>query len=69
MDFKDQYCRAVFVIGVPFPPIMDPKVKGKEKYADSLYVPNPDSKKNEVRVCDLHFLVYNVLVRVADSLF
>lgn len=48
MDFKDQYCRGVFIIGVPFPPIHDPRVKGKQQYAESLTYFNPEKKKEEV---------------------
>lgn len=48
MDFKDQYCRGVFIIGVPFPPVQDPRVKGKEKYAESLVVFNSNTGIEEV---------------------
>ncbi|KAK6621459.1 hypothetical protein RUM44_001266 [Polyplax serrata] len=47
MDFKDMYCRGVFVIGVPFPPIQDPRVIGKQKYAESLMLYNSVTKTEE----------------------
>lgn len=29
IDFTDELCRAVFIVGVPFPPINDIKIKLK----------------------------------------
>lgn len=26
LDFSDDYTRAVFVVGIPYPPVFDPKV-------------------------------------------
>lgn len=34
IDFKDNHARAVILVGVPFAPCMDPKVRQKQKYLD-----------------------------------
>ncbi|KRX10391.1 hypothetical protein PPERSA_10490 [Pseudocohnilembus persalinus] len=35
-DFPDDLCRAVIVVGIPFPPIMETKVEQKRKYLDEI---------------------------------
>jgi len=36
LDFSDCNGRAVVITGLPFPPVMDPKVKLKMKYLDEV---------------------------------
>lgn len=36
------------MVGVPFPPIKDPRVIGKEKYSEGLRIENPVTKQLEV---------------------
>nr|QBK46520.1 DNA repair helicase rad3 [Philasterides dicentrarchi] len=35
-DFPDGLCRAVFMVGIPFPPLMDIKVNQKKKHLDAM---------------------------------
>jgi regulator of telomere elongation helicase 1 len=37
LDFADDLTRAVFVVGIPFPPVNDLKIKAKKEYLDHLY--------------------------------
>ncbi len=37
LDFADDLTRAVFVVGIPFPPVYDLKVRAKKEYLDLLY--------------------------------
>lgn len=37
LDFSDQLTRAVFIIGIPFPPIMDLNIKAKKEVNKILY--------------------------------
>ncbi len=37
LDFSDDLTRAVFVVGIPFPPVNDLKVRAKKEYLDLLY--------------------------------
>ena len=50
MDFKDQYCRAVFIIAVPYPPVGDPRIKGKNEFAQLYRFFSPKTKREEVRL-------------------
>ena len=34
IDFADDLCRAVFLVGVPFPPIKDRKIVMKKEFLD-----------------------------------
>lgn len=52
MDFKDQYCRGVFIVGVPFPPVQDPKIKGKQTYCEDLTYLNPEKNVVEVKILE-----------------
>lgn len=36
IDFKDEACRCVVITGIPFAPYLDPKVKLKREYLDSV---------------------------------
>lgn len=76
MDFKDQYCRGVFIIGVPFPPIQDLRVIGKQKYSESLMIYNEKTKTEEVslsfkeRIKDLNVIInlpFNPIVEIVQS--
>ncbi|XP_008552312.1 regulator of telomere elongation helicase 1 homolog [Microplitis demolitor] len=40
LDFSDNYGRAVLVTGLPYPPMMDPRVLLKQKYLDEVRVKN-----------------------------
>lgn len=35
-DFPDGLCRAVFLVGIPFPPVNDIKVDQKKQYLDKI---------------------------------
>jgi Rad3-related DNA helicase len=35
IDLSDELCRAVVVVGVPFPPVKDLKVLNKREYLDA----------------------------------
>lgn len=37
IDLNDELCRAVFVVGIPFPPTQDSKVKAKQDYVQRIY--------------------------------
>lgn len=45
LDFADARARAVLVIGLPYPPLNDPKVVLKREYLD-----NGKKKKSSVRI-------------------
>lgn len=34
IDFKDNFARAVILVGIPFAPYLDPRVRQKQKYLD-----------------------------------
>lgn len=36
MNFSDSMARAVFIVGIPYPPIQDPMIKLKQEYLDSM---------------------------------
>lgn len=37
IDFSDELCRAVFMIGIPYPPIKDIKIASKKQYIDKIF--------------------------------
>lgn len=37
IDFSDKLCRAVFIVGIPFPPIQDKKIEQKKAQIDKIY--------------------------------
>lgn len=36
LDFADNNGRAVVIIGIPYPPIKDPKIQLKQKYLEEI---------------------------------
>ena len=36
LDFADNNGRAVVIIGIPYPPVKDPKIQLKQKYLDEI---------------------------------
>jgi Rad3-related DNA helicase len=37
IDFVDELARAVFLIGIPFPPIYDKRIEIKKNYMDRVF--------------------------------
>jgi regulator of telomere elongation helicase 1 len=40
VDFSDELCRAVFLVGVPYPPIQDKRIGLKKEYLDKIFCDN-----------------------------
>lgn len=40
IDFTDELARAVIMVGVPYPPVMDRRVEQKKEYLDALKMNN-----------------------------
>ncbi|KAL1110514.1 hypothetical protein AAG570_008042 [Ranatra chinensis] len=36
-DFRNDYCRGVLITGIPFPPLLDPRISLKKQYMDETY--------------------------------
>ena len=37
IDFTDELARAVFLIGIPYPPFTDKKIESKKSYLDKVF--------------------------------
>lgn len=57
LDFADINGRAVFITGLPYPPLKDPKIILKKQYLDFRY-----SKDKQVSFDLLHFKIFVFLV-------
>jgi regulator of telomere elongation helicase 1 len=40
IDFSDELCRAVFLVGIPYPPIQDKRITLKKEYIDKIFSDN-----------------------------
>ena len=47
IDFTDKLARAVFLIGIPYPPITDKKIECKKKYMDILGADRNNTYNNQ----------------------
>ena len=47
IDFADSHCRAVVVVGIPFPPLFDPKVVLKKLFLADFRRDNPKAMNPE----------------------
>ena len=45
IDFIDELCRAIFLVGIPYPPFKDNRVIEKMRYLDKIF--NDSEVKNE----------------------
>jgi len=44
LDFSDWKARAVIILGLPYPPYLDPRVVMKREYLDEIRKENPQVK-------------------------
>uniref|UniRef100_A0A915D8B6 Helicase ATP-binding domain-containing protein n=1 Tax=Ditylenchus dipsaci TaxID=166011 RepID=A0A915D8B6_9BILA len=47
IDFADSHCRSVVIIGIPFPPLFDPRIVLKKSYLGELRKENPNAMNPE----------------------
>ena len=54
IDFHDELCRAMVVVGIPFAPISDPKLEAKKRFMNTLNTIN--SSDNKVSINNPSFI-------------
>lgn len=42
IDFADFHCRAVVVVGIPYPPLMDPRIVLKKRFLNDRMIQRKD---------------------------